>query len=115
MATELGLAEHELDFAFRDAGGAFLDINEFFGRHGEENDVAGEVAGDPGFAQSDRRAQHPGDLGVVAAAVGRPGDRIGERVLRGPQAVELADKGEPGARRAAGEPSLDTGQRQTGA
>ncbi len=114
LGDELGLAEHELDFASRDAGCPLLDIDEFFGRHGEENDVAGEVAGDPGFCQPDRGAQHPGDLSVVAAAVRRPGDRVGERVLRGPQAVELADKGEPRARRAAGEPALDTGQCQTG-
>jgi hypothetical protein len=100
---------------FRDAERAFLDIDEFFGRHGEENDVAGEVVGDPGFGQSDRRAQHPGNLGVVATAVGRPGDRVCEGVLRGPQAVELADKGEPGTRCSASEPALDTRQRQTGA
>src|SRR6202030_2515257 len=115
LGDEFGLAEHEFDFAFRDTGRPLFDVDELFGRHGEENDVAGEVAGDPGFCQSDRRAQHPGDLRVVATAVGRPGDRIGERVLRGPQAVELADKGEPGAWRSTGQPALDTGQRQTGA
>ena len=73
------------------------------------------MAGDPGFGQSDRRAQHSGNLGVVATAVGCPGDGVGERVLRGPQAVELADEGELGARCSAGEAALDAGQCQAGA
>ena len=115
LGDELGLAEHELDFAFCDARRPLLDVDEFFGRHGKEKDLAGEVAGDPGFGQSDRRAQHPGDLRVVTTAVGCSGDRVGERVLGGSQAVELADKGETGAWRSAGEPALDAGQRQPGA
>jgi hypothetical protein len=114
FGDELGLAEHELDFAFRDAGRPLLDIDEFFGGHGEENDFAGKMAGDAGFGQSDRRAQHSCDLGIVATAVGRPGDPIGERVLRGPQAVELPDEGEAGTRCSAGEPALDTGQCEAG-
>src|SRR6516162_9168294 len=113
FGNELGLSEHELDLAARDTGRALFNVDEFFGRHGEENDVAGELWRDSGFGQSDCRAQHAGDLGVVAAAVGRSGDRVGKGVLRGSQAVEFADEGEPGARRSAGESALDAGQRQT--
>ena len=45
--------------------------------------------------QPHRRAEHPGDLGIVAAAMGGSGVRIGERMVRGAQAVEFADEGEP--------------------
>ena len=115
FGDELGLAEHELDLALGDARRPLLDIDELLGRHGEKDDLAGEMLGGLGIAEPDRRAQHPGDLGVVAATVRRPGGRIGERMLRGAQAVELADKGEPRPRRAAGEPALDAGQGEAGA
>jgi hypothetical protein len=73
------------------------------------------MPGDSSFGQSDRRAQHPGNLGVVATAVGCPGERVGQGMLRGSQAVELADESEPRARCSAGELSLDAGQSQSGA
>ena len=74
--------------------------------------LAGELLGGLGIAEPDRGAQHPGDLRVVTATVRRPGGRIGERMLRGAQAVELADKREPRSGRAAGEPAFDAGQRE---
>ena len=51
--------------------------------------------------QPHRDAEHAGDLGVVAAAVRGAGVRVGERVVGGAQAVELADEGEARARRLA--------------
>ena len=67
----------------------------------KKDDLASEMVGGFGFGQSDCGAQHSGDLGVVAAAVRRPGGGIGERVLRGAQTVELADEGKPRPRRSA--------------
>ena len=101
LGDEFGLAEHEFDLALGDAAEPLLDIDEFLGRHREKDDLAGEVVGDLGVGQRHRRTQHPGDLRVVAAAVRRTGHRIGERMLRGAQAVEFADQGEPRSRRAA--------------
>ena len=114
LGDELGLAQHELDFAPRDAPRPLLDIDELFGRDGEKDDLAREVLGDLGIPQTYRRAQNAGDLGVVAAAVSRAGDRVGERMLGGAQTVELADEGEPRPRRTTGDPALDAGQSQTG-
>src|ERR1700739_1866343 len=95
FGEEFGLTEHEFDFVLGDASGALLDIDELFGGHRKENDLAAEMSGGPGLAQPHRRTEPSGDLRIVPAAVRTSGDRIGERVLRGPQAVELADQGEP--------------------
>ena len=113
LGDELLLAEHEFDLAAGDAAEPLLDIDEFLGRHRKKHDLAGEVLGDVGAGQSDRGTQHPGDLGVVAAAVRRAGARVGERVVGGTQAVELADECQPRPRRAARKPALDPGQRQS--
>ena len=115
LGDELGLAEHEFDLALGDAPHALLDIDELLGRHGEKDNLAGEMVGGLHIAEPDRGTEHAGDLRVVAAAVRRPGGRIGERVVRGAQAVELADQGEPRPRRPSCEPALDPGQGQTGA
>ena len=58
--------------------------------------------------------EHAGDLRVVAAAMGRAAMRVGERMVGGAQAVELADEGEARPRRAAADAALDAGQRQAG-
>ena len=75
-----------------------LDIDELLGRDREKHQLAGEVLGGLGVGQPHRGAEHAGDLRVVAAAVRRAGVRVGERVVGGAQAVELADKGEARAR-----------------
>jgi hypothetical protein len=80
----------------------------------KKHDFAGEIFGNPGLAQRQRRAQHAGDLGVVAAAVRGTGNGIGERVLGSAQAVQLADKRHPRARPVPLEPGLDPSQCQTG-
>ena len=36
FGDELGLAQHELDLALRDSRRPLLDVDELFGRHGEE-------------------------------------------------------------------------------
>src|SRR5205823_85353 len=51
---------------------------------------------------------------VVAAAMGRAGMRVGERVVGGSEAVELTDEREARAGRRAAEAALDAGQRQPG-
>ena len=81
----------------------------------KENDLAAEVPSDPGLRQPDRRAEHTGNLRVVAAAVCSACGWIGQRVLGRPQTVEFADDGHARPRRRTGKPSLDTGQRQAGA
>ncbi len=76
----------------------------------KKTSLARELVGGLGIAKPDCRAEHPGDLSVVAAAVRRPGGRVGERMLRGAQTVELADKGEARTGGGPSEPALDTGQ-----
>src|SRR5712672_3207996 len=61
-----------------------------------------------------RDAEHAGDLRVVAAAVRRAGMRVGQRVVGGSEAVELADEGEAGAGGIAAEAALDAGQGEAG-
>src|SRR5439155_20516869 len=115
LGDKLRYAEHDLDFAPGDARNALLDIDELLGRHGEKDDLAGEVLGGLCVAEADRGTQHAGDLSIVAAAVRRPCRRISERMFRGAQAVELADEGEPWSWGAAGESALDTGKGEAGA
>jgi hypothetical protein len=59
---------------------------------GEKHQIAGEVVVRADLRQSHGDAQHARDLGIVAAAVRRSGLRVGERMIRGAQAVELADE-----------------------
>src|SRR4029077_12249192 len=109
LGDEFRLAEHEFDFAFGNAGHPLFDVDEFLGRHRKKDKLTGELVSSFGIAEPDRSAEHPRDLGVVAAAMRCPSGRIGEWVLRGAQTVEFADKGETRARRMSGEPALDTG------
>src|SRR5256885_10014870 len=64
--------------------------------------------------EAHRDAEHAGNLSVVAAAMRRAGVRVGERVVGGSEAVELADEGEARAGRLALEAALDAGQREAG-
>jgi len=72
------------------------------------------VLGGAGCRETHRDAEHPGDLGVVAAAVRRAGVRVGERVIGGAQRVEFADEGDARPRHAAPDAALDPGQREPG-
>ena len=114
LGDEFGLAEQEFDLAPLAPPQALLDIDEFLGRHREKHDFAGEVLGRARRRQPHRDAEHAGDLGVVAAAVRRAGMRVGERVLGGAQAVELAEQRETRAGLAAAQPPLDPGQPEAG-
>ena len=68
----------------------------------------------PDCRQPHRDAEHAGDLGVVAAAMRRAGVRVGERVVGGAQAVELAEQARGAGRACRREPALDAGQREAG-
>ena len=111
---QLGLAEQELDLALLAAAEALLDIDELLGRDREKHHLAGQVVGGADGVEAHRGAEHAGDLRVVAAAVRGAGMRIGERMVGGAQAVELADDGDGAARRSAGDAALDPGQREAG-
>jgi len=110
FGDELRLAEHKLNLALRDACHPLFNVDELLRRHGEKDDLAGEVVDRLGVAEPDRRTEHPGDLGVVTAAVRGSRGRIGERMLRGAQAVELADKGETRTGGTTGESALNTSE-----
>ena len=110
---EFGLAEEEFDLAPCLAAEPLLDIDELLGRDRKKHDLAAEVLGAPIAGQPDRGAEHPGDLGIVAAAVRGAGVRVGERVVGGAQAVELGDEGEARAGGLGREAAFDAGQRQT--
>ena len=111
---QLWLAEEELELTLFLAAEALLDIDELLGRDREENDLAGEVIGDADRREAHRRAEHAGDLRVVAAAMRGAGVRVGERVVRGSQAVQFADNGDARTAGFAGDAALDAGERQPG-
>src|ERR1700722_16137675 len=104
---QLWLAEEELELTLFLAAEALLDIDELLGRDREENDLAGEVIGDADRREAHRRAEHAGDLRVVAAAMRGAGMRVGERVGRGSQAVQFADNGDARTAGFAGDAALD--------
>ena len=52
LGDELGLAEQELDLALACALQALLDIDELLGRHGEKDQLAGEMLGRACIAES---------------------------------------------------------------
>ena len=112
---KLRLAQHEFDLAPGDTPHALLDVDELLGRHGEKHDFARQLVGRLRVAEADCGAEHPGDLGVVPATMRRAGNRVGQRMFRGAQTVELADKGEPRSRGMSGKPALDPGESQPGA
>ena len=114
LGDEFGLAEQELDFSAFAPPEALLDIDEFLGRDREKHDFAGEVLGRARCRQSHRDPEHPGDLGIMAAAMRRAGMWIGERVLGGTQAVQFAEQREPRAGLAAAQAPLDPGQPEAG-
>jgi hypothetical protein len=114
FGNEFGFTEHELDLALGNARRSLLDIDEFFGRDRKKDDLAGKMFGDLRISQPYGGPQHPGNLRVVAATMRRAGGRVGERVLRGAQTVELANKGEPRSRGRPGQPPLDASQREPG-
>ena len=68
-----------------------LDLDVLLGRHGEEDDPPGQLGEDARFEQAEAGAEHAADLGVVAAGVDRARDRIGLRVVRHAERVELAE------------------------
>ena len=111
---QLGLAEEELELALVAAAKALLDIDEFLGRDREKHHLAGQVPGGADGVEAHRGPEHAGDLRVVAAAMRGAGMRIGERVVGGAQAVELADDGDARAGGSAGDAALDPGEGEAG-
>jgi hypothetical protein len=107
FGDQLGLAEQEFDLAALLPVQPLLDIYEFLSGDGEKQQITGEVFACADRRQSHRDAEHPGDLGIMAAAVRRPGLRVGERMIGGAQAVELTDEGEARARHYPFQPPLD--------
>src|SRR6202035_3640864 len=95
------------------AAQALLDIDELLGRDREKDDFAGELAG-ADRVEAHRGAEHAGDLRVVAAAMRGAGMRVGEGMVGGSEAVELADDGDARAGAGAGDAALDTGEREPG-
>ena len=98
LGDELGLAEQELDLALcRAPRRSSTSMNSSAGT-AKNTSSPREVLGRARRRQTHRDAEHAGDLGVVAAAMGGAGMRVGERVVGGAQAVEFAEEREARAR-----------------
>ena len=88
---ELGLAAQELELARPGLGDAPFDVAVLFGRNGEERDAAGQLVERLGVEEPDGRAQHAGDLRVVAAGVRGAGVGIAFGMAGNHERVELAE------------------------
>ena len=94
---QLALAAAVADQALLPHLVAFFDLHIFFRRHAEEHHIAVEGGGDLRISQGQGGAHHTGGLGVVAAAVGGAGLRIGVGVVGDGQSVELPHQADGGA------------------
>src|SRR5205807_9097978 len=112
---QLRLAAEEFQPARARLRHAPLDVAVLLGRHREEDDAPGQVIEGPRVEQPHGGAEQAGDLGVVAAGVGRAGLRIGHRVAGDDETIELPEQRErralAGAARHVGP---HPGQRQAG-
>ena len=71
-----------------------VDLHVLLGGNGEEHDPPGQLRGDARRGQAEGGTRETGDLGVVAAGVGRAGGAVGARVAGQDQGVQLAHEGD---------------------
>jgi hypothetical protein len=109
-ADQLGLARQELDLPLLAQPDPPLDLDVLLGRHREEHHVPVQLVHHR--LEAHPGAQHRRHLGVVPAGVGGVGGRVGERMPRDDQRVQLAQDRDRRAGAPPGQPGLDAGERE---
>ena len=92
FGNDLCLAAQEFDLLFFAQLVTVFDLHVLFGRDREEHEVASEVLHGVDVLHRHRDGDEVGDLHVVPAAVGRPGDGVAHRMFAADDGVEFAQK-----------------------
>ena len=108
---ELRLPTQEFDLAVAPQLVAVLDLDVLLGWDCNQRDPASERIENARGRQGGPDGQHHGDLGMMAAGVGRVGLRVSVGMSEYLERVELANHGHGGTRRPALEDALDPGER----
>ena len=94
IQNQSGFATQRLDFTFFNQFIAPFDFDAFLRRAGDEGDLAGDVVFGIGLNEPDGRAEHGGDMRVVAAGMGGSRGWIALRMRRNDQRIHFAADGE---------------------
>ena len=94
IQNQSGFAAQRLDFAFFNQFISPFDFDAFLRRAGDEGDLAGDVVFGVGLNETDGRAEHGGDVRIMATGVGGSRGGIAFRMRRNDQRIHFAADGE---------------------